>query len=316
MRAILALALGGIIFGSSGLLGAEKVKFGLAAKTMPPQYLSVIAAEEQGIWKKNGLQGEWFGLEGGGPFVRAMAAKSITIGYAGAADTILAVSRGLPLIIVSEHYASEYSYFVLGKSPIREPKDLKGAKVGVHALGGATWASAKIGARALGLEKEIKFIAVGGARTRLGALKAGAIDVTVSTFESVVELLIKGELREVVTISDYFPKPWLGTHLVARRDSVKDEAGVVGRVVKASLESIRFVLENRPWAIERMKANNAFSEEAAKLVHEKMRGRFTKDGRIAPKSVENYVNFLVEFGLIRKEEAPKVEEVYTNQFVQ
>lgn len=42
--------------------------------------------------------------------------------------------------------------------------------------------------------------------------------------------------------------------------------------------------------------------------------QFTRDGRISKKALENVWNFLVEYGVVKKERAPALEELHTSQF--
>src|SRR3989304_1053578 len=72
----------------------EKIKFATSVKLFPPYYLAVLAAQEKGIFGQNGLEAEWVSFEGGGPFMRALVARAIFVGYAGTADAIHAASRG------------------------------------------------------------------------------------------------------------------------------------------------------------------------------------------------------------------------------
>lgn len=304
------------LFFSSGLSGQERIKFGTSSRTAPNQYLPVLVAQEKGIWKKNGLEGEWFPFNGGGPFMQAMAAKEIKAGYSATPTIFPAASRGLPIIIVSDHYQTSFSYWVGPESPLRTPKDLKGTKVGIHSLAGTGWAMARIAARALGLEKDIRFVGLGTLSARLAALKMKRVDAIVVDTDSVVELVAKGELKELLGINSYLPKDWVSNTLVTRRDTVKEEGELVGRVVRSSLEAISLIKASEPWAREKLQATSGFSKEASKLVYEGLTAGFTKDGRINRQALENVKNFLMEYGLLPRDKSPAGEEIYTPVFHQ
>lgn len=62
------------------IAAAEKIKFSTPLKTVPHYALPMLAAEEKGIWKQEGLEGEWIPFCSGGSAHRAFAAGAIQIG--------------------------------------------------------------------------------------------------------------------------------------------------------------------------------------------------------------------------------------------
>src|SRR3972149_1156428 len=85
--------------------GVEKLKFGTSIRTYPPYYLPVMAAEEKGFWKENGLEVEWTPFRGGGPFMQALAAGALKIGYTAAATAFQAGAGGVAVVIPSGRYS-------------------------------------------------------------------------------------------------------------------------------------------------------------------------------------------------------------------
>lgn len=73
-----------------------------------------------------------------------------------------------------------------------------------------------------------------------------------------------------------------------------------------------FLRNNPRWAIEKMRAQSGFSESAAKMMYDAF--AFTSDGKISRKGVENLFSFLVDYGILRKERTPALEEFYTTRF--
>src|SRR3990172_6152766 len=272
-------------------------------------------AQEKGIFGQNGLEAEWVSFEGGGPFMRALVARSIFVGYAGTADGIHAASRGVPVVMVADHFLGSFSYWVAGKSPIREPKDLKGARIGVSSLASSPHIMGEVAAKALGLERDVRFVAVGGHATRIAALRSGAIEGFITNFISVAEMAVKGEVREVVNISDHLPKPWVDNILVAHRTFVKEEPETARKAVRSSLQGVTAVVSDVAWTVAKLKELSGYSEATAREVHEDLRKRFTRDGRIDPKGLGNVVTFLVDKGLIARDKAPRPEEFFTNEYL-
>src|SRR3989304_1514214 len=86
----------------SPIFAQEKEKLGSAIKLSPAFYLPVLAAEEKGFWKDNGLDVEWVPFAGGAAQMRAVAAGAIGIAYSGPDEPLMGAERGLGVIIVAD----------------------------------------------------------------------------------------------------------------------------------------------------------------------------------------------------------------------
>lgn len=299
----------------AALGAAEKLKFGTGVRLSAPYYLTMLAAEEKGLWKENGLDAEWFPLRGAGDYTRAMAAGVIKVGASGAVMPIEVWPRGVRLAIVSDLTRNPFVLWVRSDSRFREGNDLRGAKIGVSSLSGIVYVYAVSVTKALGLQKDVRFVGVGDLTTAMASLKTGAIDVAVYGIDQMADLKFKGEVRELVNASDYQPKEWVDLVIQAREDLVKSDPATVKRVVKAVLQSVDFVTKNPAWSVEKIKSTAGFSEGSAKLTFDFIRPLFTRDGKIERKALENVINFLIEYDVLPRDKAPKVEDLYTGEFV-
>lgn len=98
------------------------------------------------------------------------------------------------------------------------------------------------------------------------------------------------------------PKDWV-THMVfARKDFLEQNSETVGKLVKAMTQTALFIKENKSWSVERIKSVSGLSDEGAERQYELL--GFTDDGKINVKGVENVLKFLVDYGIITKEQAP------------
>lgn len=306
------LAVLGIVVVTSGVaLAAEKVRVGTALKGVIWMELPMIAAEERGFWKEQKLEVDWTPFVGGGAMYRAMAGGHLQFGLSKIHSFTEAATGGVPGVIVADTQNEEFfEIWVVANSRIKKAEELRGTKIGMAQ--GAAHASGMVIARGLGLEKEVKFVAVGGTPERVAAVKARAIDAFVQTINPVAELVVKGELRSVASEKPFLPKDRASDVVTAHKDFVRNNPETVRRVLKAILASLAFVRENRAWAIEKLRTRWGFSPEAAKLVYEGL--SYGKDGKINPKGVENARNFLIDFGIVPKEKVPPVEQLYTAEF--
>lgn len=305
------LALGLI---SSGL-AADQVRFGTAQKINPLHVLPVLAATEKGIWKENGLEVQWTPFDAGAILDRAVAAGQIDMGWSAAPSLVLAVTHRLPMVVVADTQGVEkYILLVSKDSPIKEPKDLKGARIGVTRMGSTTHAFAQAIAKSLGIEKEMRIVATGGTAQNWAALRGGAIDGLISTNFASAKFQFEGVGRVLVSVRNYLPKEWPDLLIFARKDFADRNPEVARRMIRALLQGTDFVSKNPDWAVQKMKEISGYPEELGRVMHKEL--HYVKDGRINRKGLENVVNFMVEYGLIPKEKAPAVEAIYTNKFVE
>lgn len=299
---------------SSGL-GAEKFNLGAGYKWEPTFYLPVFAAEEKGIWKENGLEVEWVPFAGGSAMYQGLAAASVNMGSAGSTTHLLAASGGVPAVIVATLVTKmEWPLFVRPDSPMKEPKDLKGKKIGVGRFAASPHIYGRVAMKALGLEKDVRFVQTGGMMEELAALSTGSVDAVIDSLGAVAGLLAKGEVRRLMSVSEYLPKDWVDQVVGARKDFLKSKADTAKRVLKALFQAVDFVDKNPEWAIARMMAFQNYPDATARLMY-KEGLNFSKDGKITRSAVENIRNIMIEYGVITKERAPSVGELYTEEYL-
>lgn len=299
-------------------IAAEKVRFAVAFKWAPPYVLVNQAIQKNNIWKNQGLQVEWIGFRGGADMHRAISARAIDVGLSNVTGTIFAVAGGVPeLMIARWESAPNYSIWVLSNSPLRKPRDIKGGKIGVFRMKSTSWALAVMALTSVGLsEKDVKFIGVGGQPARVAALKSGAIDGSLNAYDANASLLARGEVRALVNIGGHLPKPWIEGTYVAHRDFIAKKPEVVMKTVRGVFQAIDFIRANRAWAAEMLVAKSRFTPAGAKLaVDEKV--LFPQLGqKISRRTLQNVMNFMVEYKLIKKERLPAVDSLlYPSEFV-
>lgn len=305
-----------LVFGSPSPKAAEKLNFGIGLRLHPAHYLLALAAQERGFFKENSLEVEMVPFRGSQDQMRGFAAGSIVAGTQSAVGMIQALALGLPGVIVAEYQKKDAWYFwVLTASPIREFRDLKGKRVGLaSATTGTDYGYTVMALRALGMDKDVKLVGVGlGIPESVAALKAGAIDASMRSIYTFAPLVEKGEVRQVLNIGRLLPKEWVVQILFIHKDLMKDKTDSVRRLVKSAISASLFLRANPGWAIAKMRETQGIIEPTAKLLSENL--EFT-DGKIDQKGLQNVTNFLINFGLIAKEKALPVDEIYTPRFVE
>lgn len=294
----------------------EKLKFATATRVVPSYYLPPLAAQEKGIWKKNGLDAEWVPFASAPPLYQAVASGAVAIGLTMSVAQLQAAAAGVPVVIISNLDTTD-KFFVWARqeSRFKEPRDLKGARLGVARMGSVQHIYGRVVAKAVGLEdKDVGFVASGGIPESLAALKTGAIDAVILSIGPMAELKVKGEVREFSAVENYLPKEWLAHVGFAHRAFVKNSPDIIRKVIKSVLEATEFIRNNPSWATEKIRLTSGYSSEASRLAYEEL--SYSRDGKIDPRAVENMRNFTIEYGIVAKEKIPPTAELFTAEFTQ
>lgn len=302
--------------GASSALASDSVKYGTAIKLSPVYYLPVLAAQEQGIFEKNDLTVEWLPAKSGGDFERNLAASIIDIGSSSAANDIPGISRGVPAKVVANlQNRDAFAVWVKADSKIKSPEDLNGATIGVSRLSGAEHSYAELVASRLGL-KDVKYVGTGGIRESLAVLTTGVIDAVVLQPQNLINLMLDGQVRRIVEVNTFLPKPWLGYTINASDKMINERPDVVKRVLASIFEANRFIMseEGKPWALKTMIEQNHYSPEGAEQVYSDL--ALSADGKTDIEAVTNAIMFLEESGVVQKGEVSGPDAVFTDQFIQ
>ncbi len=293
---------------------AAKVKLGMAIGVAPEYYLPVYGAEENGFFKRNGVDVEIVPFRSGAAFVKAMAGAALDTGLTASGSAVHQVSKGVPTIIVSNLITrAPFMIYVRGKGPIKQPEDLVGAKIGVPRLGSVSEFFGRAAVKGLGIQDKVKFVGAGGLLAAIAGLKSGSLDAIVEPPTVVANLVVSGEFREVVNIGKYLPGEWVEHVVIARRDFIKRRPNDARAVVRALLQSNADIKKNPRWAVAKMKSVSRYSDAAAKKIYNYI--GYVSDGNITRSALRNVRDFLVEWGVISKETAPAVERMYTTDLL-
>jgi len=198
-------------------------------------------------------------------------------------------------------------------SSFQKPEDLKGAKIGISSFGGSSEAYSQLVAKSAGVEKEVKLVALGGISPLLAAMRTGAVDVAPQPTHLFVKMVFAGQVRPLVRVEKYVPKDWVGQLTIGQRQTIERDPDMIGNAVKATIQTTRFLKENSPWAINTMVSFHGLTKEMAQEVWNEY--DWSTDGKINLKAVENVIKFMLDWGLVPKDKAPKVEEVFTDRFI-
>jgi NitT/TauT family transport system substrate-binding protein len=165
------------------------------------QYAPLTIADRLGYFKDTGLQVEILDLPGGAKALEALIGGSADV-TAGAFDhTIQMQAKGQRIVgflLFGRHPTFALALRSDKASTYHDPRDLRGMRVGVTALGSQTQFMIEYLARQVGFEpSEISFVSVGGGSGAVAAIKNGAVDAVVTGEPALTALTSAGDAKVV-----------------------------------------------------------------------------------------------------------------------
>lgn len=316
MRTICAILLTGLVLATTmaPALAAERVRLGTPVKANPTYDLPILVAEERGFWRAAGLEVKWTPFGSGTAMMSGLAAGAIDMGMSATVLLLPSIARGTPATLVADMgMPYTFSVYVRTDAGIRKPADLKGTTVGVTRLGSATHAYARVVAKGLGLEKEVKIVALGGEGPMRAALKAGVVDAVLDQIFSAIPLEDRGEVRELTSVRPYLPRQLVEVAIFAHNDFLKRHPAIVKRTMNSIFQSVDFIRKNPEWTTEKLRSSFAYSDKSALRAYQDLTSG--KQGKINREGLENVLNFLLGYGILPRDGSPALDAIYTNELV-
>jgi NitT/TauT family transport system substrate-binding protein len=224
----------------------EKIR--VATPDVGGQFLTLPLAQRRGFIKEEGLEVEIITMR---PDTTVAALRNGDVDYAtGIGRVVQGVIQGLPLKVVA-CYGPSSTHTIISRAEIKSVKELKGQTIGINNYGGAVELITRMILKQFGLDpdKDVKFVALGGAGPRFAALKQGLIAA------AVVSPPLDSEGKKVgfnVIARAYelfsFPQAGLGVHV----KKLQEKPNEVKRVIKAGIKANRYIRADPEGTIEVM----------------------------------------------------------------
>jgi NitT/TauT family transport system substrate-binding protein len=280
-----------------------------------------LITQDKGFFKEEGLEVEMMPGQGSTVSTKLVGNKEADFGLADATTTIMARSKGMPLVSLAVmHQRTHSGVFSLKESNIRKPKDLIGKRVSSDLKSKKhNQFLAFLKKNNINPESVIIIPATGGGELEI--MLIGQVDACLGIFNKVGPTLQKmGKEYNSILFDDY------GIHLydtciITNEDIIKQKPDVARRFVRACLKGIRYTMEHPEEAVDNyirhypegadkatttLMLDGMFKVLESKATKEHGLGYQTKEGW------EETQNLIFELGLIEKK--LDVNEIYTNDF--
>jgi len=262
LTAILML---GVILTPRFLTAASEVVIGYA--NISARVSPLWIAQEKGFFTKFGVNVQQVYMPGSPVMIASMASGQVHLANSGGTAALGAAAGGLDLRVIGT-FTSRIPFDLVVRSNIKNPKDLRGKRVGVQVIGGTIWMAAMLGLEHLGLDSrrdDIQVVAAGDQTMLSQALEKGTIDATV------VDSAFSNDLKQrgfptLVELSKT-NIPFVSNGIVVRASYLIQQPDTARNALKAWLEGVAYALSPRmkPSVIEtisrRLKASPALAEQ-------------------------------------------------------
>jgi ABC-type nitrate/sulfonate/bicarbonate transport system substrate-binding protein len=296
ISAILARGLGvavvifiGIDFCGLGVAGAESVRVAMPSKSMT--FLNFYLGEKFGLYSADGLN---VSLEVMKSDIGVAAMLAGEIDYmTGIGTTLRGAATGVPLK-ATMFTMDKVIFYMMAKPEITAIGDLKGGKsVAVSGLVATDAYGARIMAKAHGLnpDKDLVFIAVGGAAERLAALQGGSVAVAMLSIPFNFKAEALG-FRNLGGTAYYLKTPFAGLGVSDLK--LRSNPDQVKRMIRATVRGIDYTKDagQMERVIAYIMEEFKLDRRTAELSYREIVKALTEHGMAAEDTVKSEIEFM------------------------
>jgi len=281
------------------------------------QFAPFYVALERGYYAQEGLKID-FDYRSETDGVALVGANELPFALVSAEQVPLARAQGLPVVYVMAWWHDfPVAIASSSQSGIQKPADLKGKKIGIPGLYGASYVGLRALLNAVGInESDVTLDSIG--YNQVEALVAGREDaVVVYANNEPIQLKAQGYSANIIPVKDYVDL--VSNGLISNEETIAKNPDLVQRFVRATLHGLQDTI-NRPseaFEISRKYVEGlAQADQTAQwevLTTSIDYWRTKQLGVSDPTAWKNMQTVLVDMGLLK---APlDLEKAFTNQFV-
>jgi NitT/TauT family transport system substrate-binding protein len=275
--AMLGLATGGAL--AQGALERAKLVVGLPHNTST--FLPLYLAEEEGFFKREGLEVELVAFRGGTDLVRGMVAGAVQVGVGAFSEVTVGIEAGQNLkVFYGGFNMAVFDWYAVPR--IKSFKDARGARFGVTTFGSSTDFLTRYAIKQNGLnpQRDVQIIQGGGSVPRLAAMEAGQLDVNIFATPEKFLAADKGYnliLRQT-DLAEEFP-----FHVFyAPERFIQQNPNALKALLRGFVHGVRLAKADKARSVKTIVTRLGFEEGHAARGYDDFIGHIHEDGRMPP----------------------------------
>ncbi len=209
----------------------------------------MFMAQQEGIFKKNGLDVELLHISSSSRGIQAILAGEIALSYMDGANQVQANLKGGNIAFVAGA-TNKQVFSLMAKPEIKRIADLRGKKIGITRIGSSTHTSALFALNSAGLKQsDYQILPLVEVPNILTALLAGQVDAGVVS-PPTNSRARKAGLNELMNLAKEGPE-FVSVAVGTSRSYIKSNEDTVRRVVRSYAEGVQIFKTNKA-AAQRM----------------------------------------------------------------
>lgn len=198
---------------------------------------------DQGIFRKHGLNVEVVFMRTGPLAMSALASGDVSAVLTSSNNVLNVAAGGLDVVAVATLINKPEGDFMT-RPEIKRPEELRGKQVAIQSIGGGGWANNMLALDHMGLDPDrdnISFIVLGDQASRIQSLENGRAHA--SWMGPTFSAPLKKKGFTVLLDLAKAPIPYLGSSLIARRATFRQEQKLYENMMKGTLDAMRFFVK-------------------------------------------------------------------------
>ena len=275
---------------SAAEVGLQKVRVGYVSPST--DNVLVPLAQNQGFFRKRGIETEIIALRGGVQMAQATLSDSLQFAQMGGSVLIRSVQSGADLVMIAG-YVDRISYILVSRQDLHSVKELTNKRIATASIGGSVDMMLRFALKVSGIDpKNTVLLPSGPPMTRIAAVASGQMDATIVPPENLAAVE-KAGLKSLKDLSE-MDAHIQHTGLVLRRSFLKENRQLAKAFLAAVVEAVKFYRSNERASIEVLSKFTGITDQRS------LKDSYEFHKRLFPlppsPSVEGFKTLLTEIG--------------------
>ena len=283
----------------------------VALPTSPPNivHMSVLIAQDLGLYKKHGISVKTISQAGGVFVYRAMLAGNADIGMVPGAVAIIGVTKGSPARIIYVN-TPKFEASMVARPNVPTMAHLKGKRIGIQEPGGFADINSRAVLRAAKIDpKEVNFVSI--ATEDVPALVADQVDTGILHIEQ--EMFAKSKVPGIHAIARMWelqPKT-LYLAAAATDKTIKEKPAQLKAFISANIEATRLMYSDKAKVMPILVKHTGYPPKIVEEAFDFMVKECIWDANtgLGPERFEFTANLMTKVGNIPEGKTPRPEDV-------
>lgn len=278
-----------------------------------PYYAPLYIAKEKGYFKEQGLDVEFY-YAAAAEIVKNVASGNIQFGFPNADSVILAKSQGIPVKVINTTYQNGLGALIFqSSSGIKEPKDLRGKKIGITSLGSPNYIQLQVMLEKAGMTIQDVKVEIIGTGAIVNALVSGQVDAIMFSMLRTIELKNQGVDVKEIRSDEFLPSH--GNILIVGDKYLSENKDIVNKINIGLNKGLQYIIDGNvkeavEISIEKYAPNFKGKEEIVTTILNEVfipylwQSENTKNNGLGYSDLNkwnNSIKVLKEYGIIEKE---------------